>query len=192
MPKSDQFQFLARLKEVLNHLLKGMGNHNLHKFTPYCFQGELHPIFHKLMSESFDLGSLRLGSNGVHGIGCPSDVSGLVSGPSKGRKIFSVPLLNPSKVGCKMKRLCGEGMSESKESLVDSKDDFSDVGNVVDVKSREITSPNGVCYVDGGKQRAKRIWRRHVWIVLTLDLAVCLILFGIWLFVCRGFECIER
>lgn len=190
VPKSDQFRFLGRLKEVLHHLVRGNPNH--HKFTPCCFQGELHPIFHKLMSESFDLGSLHLGSNGVHGIGSPLDVSGPVSGPSKGRKILSVPLFTPSKMGYKMKRFCGEGMSESKESLVDTKADFSDAGIEGDGKSREITGQNGVFYVDGGRQRATRIWRRHVWIVLTLDLAVCLILFGIWLFVCRGFECIER
>lgn len=96
-------------------------------------------------------------------------------------------------MGYKMKRLCGDGraMTESNEALVDGKAGLSDA----DVKSREITCQNGVCYVDGGgggKQKAKRIWRRHVWIVLGLDLAVCLILFGIWLFVCHGFECIER
>ncbi|KAJ4850799.1 hypothetical protein Tsubulata_009789 [Turnera subulata] len=48
----------------------------------------------------------------------------------------------------------------------------------------------GLYSVDG-KQKAKQIWRKHVWVVLILDLLVCAVLFGVWLWVCRGFKCID-
>lgn len=39
------------------------------------------------------------------------------------------------------------------------------------------------------RQKAKRIWKKHVWVVLMLDLFVCAVLFVIWLWVCSGFKC---
>ncbi|KAG7945353.1 hypothetical protein I3843_15G147800 [Carya illinoinensis] len=39
-------------------------------------------------------------------------------------------------------------------------------------------------------QKSKQIWRKHVWVVLLLDLFVCSVLFVIWLWVCGGFNCI--
>lgn len=96
--------------------------------------------------------------------------------------------------GHKKKRFCGDATG-SKEALADGKVDLLDRDGVGEVKSRDIVCQDGVCLIDdggvGGRQKAKKIWRRHVWVVLILDLAVCLILFGIWLFVCRGFQCIE-
>lgn len=43
-----------------------------------------------------------------------------------------------------------------------------------------------------GIRSARKLWRRHVWRVLLLDLIICCILFVIWLFVCHGFQCIAR
>ncbi|CAI8598508.1 unnamed protein product [Vicia faba] len=39
------------------------------------------------------------------------------------------------------------------------------------------------------RQKAKHIWKKHVWVVLMLDLFVCAVLFVIWLWVCSGFKC---
>ncbi|XP_058781448.1 phytolongin Phyl2.2 [Vicia villosa] len=39
------------------------------------------------------------------------------------------------------------------------------------------------------RQKAKRVWKKHVWVVLMLDLFVCAVLFVIWLWVCSGFKC---
>ncbi|KAF5471919.1 hypothetical protein F2P56_008679 [Juglans regia] len=35
------------------------------------------------------------------------------------------------------------------------------------------------------RQKSKQIWRKHVWVVLLLDLFVCSVLFVIWFWVCR-------
>jgi len=191
MPKSDQIAFLGRLKEALNRLIKLNPNA---KFTYHCFQGELHPIFPRMMKKSSDLNPLHLVPNGFHGINPPAIVSGSVSPSSRARKIFSVPVLSPPKVGKNYKK---RPSGESGEGFVNGKFDVLDVGEGVgEVKSRKVGTQNGLYLSEAGggagRQKAKKIWRRHVWIVLVLDLAVCLILFGIWLFVCRGFECIER
>ncbi|KAH7279984.1 hypothetical protein KP509_37G046400 [Ceratopteris richardii] len=42
-----------------------------------------------------------------------------------------------------------------------------------------------------GQQTAQRLWRRSVIIVLSLDFLVCLVLFIIWLGICRGFKCLQ-
>lgn len=42
----------------------------------------------------------------------------------------------------------------------------------------------------GGRERARRVWRRHVKVVLVIDFLVCLVLFGVWLSICKGFQCI--
>lgn len=44
--------------------------------------------------------------------------------------------------------------------------------------------------VGRGRERARRVWRRHVKVVLVIDFLVCLVLFGVWLSICNGFQCI--
>uniref|UniRef100_A0A6N2KAQ8 Longin domain-containing protein n=1 Tax=Salix viminalis TaxID=40686 RepID=A0A6N2KAQ8_SALVM len=46
---------------------------------------------------------------------------------------------------------------------------------------------SGGFYMGDGKQKPEQIWKKHVWVVLTLDLIVCAVLCG----VCRGFKCID-
>lgn len=40
------------------------------------------------------------------------------------------------------------------------------------------------------QQNGRRLWWRHVKILVAIDVLLCLVLFGIWLAVCRGFQCI--
>ncbi|KAK9672429.1 hypothetical protein RND81_12G100000 [Saponaria officinalis] len=186
MIKFDQINLLQSLRDTLNHIIKGNPNQ---KFTSFCLQDEIHPIFQKLLSKSFDFDSF--GDNVANDKNInPSSVSG-----SKAKKMMALPMLSSNKITkcLKKKRWVS---SDSKEALVDGKSDVLE-GNfdVGEVKSREVVCQNGVCFIDGhgnvGKHKAKKIWRRHVWVVLVLDLCVCLILFGIWLFVCKGFQCID-
>ncbi|KAL0917732.1 hypothetical protein M5K25_012818 [Dendrobium thyrsiflorum] len=41
------------------------------------------------------------------------------------------------------------------------------------------------------QQNCRRLWWRHVKIVIAVDVFLCLVLLGIWLAVCRGFQCID-
>ncbi|XP_057525784.1 phytolongin Phyl2.2 [Amaranthus tricolor] len=189
LAKSDQIRFLGRLKETIDHLIKGKSKF---KFSSYSLQGELHPIFPKLMSKSIDFDDLHLISNGVDH-----------NSSNNNKKGLSLSMLSSSKIGkgLKKKKLSGDSLTNSREALVDDKADFLSHNDYDyddnEIKSREINHQNGNYLMDGigsnvGRHKAKKIWRRHVWIVLLMDLAVCLILFGIWLFVCHGFQCVER
>ncbi|XP_073002805.1 phytolongin Phyl1.1-like [Typha latifolia] len=41
------------------------------------------------------------------------------------------------------------------------------------------------------QQQARKSWRHHVKIILAIDALLVLVLFGIWLAVCAGFQCIS-
>lgn len=42
------------------------------------------------------------------------------------------------------------------------------------------------------KRKVRRTWRMCFGLILLIDLLVCLLLFGVWLFVCQGFECLAK
>ncbi|WCJ28943.1 SNARE-like superfamily protein [Euphorbia peplus] len=132
---------------------------------------------------------------------------------SRSTGTVSSPLL--SKTGMKKKKrplVCGGGGSDSggggeangKEfagSLMDNKvnhvgENGGNANNIMmmnkefSVSMHKNSNGNGY-YLGDSKQKAKQIWRKHVWVVLILDLVICAVLFGIWLWVCRGFKCID-
>ncbi|XP_064972025.1 phytolongin Phyl1.1-like [Musa acuminata AAA Group] len=41
------------------------------------------------------------------------------------------------------------------------------------------------------QQPGRRLWWRHVKIVVAADVIICLVLFGAWLAVCKGFHCVS-
>ncbi|XWS39775.1 hypothetical protein CRYUN_Cryun18bG0083600 [Craigia yunnanensis] len=47
----------------------------------------------------------------------------------------------------------------------------------------------GSMRIRSGSQNIRKKWWRQVWIVLAIDVAVCLLLFVIWLSICKGIEC---
>lgn len=148
-------------------------------FSSHCYQGEFNPVFHQLLASNVDFETpfspsvnkrenLRL--------------------ESVGKRYGSMPLLggalSPTSLKKKKKRL---SCVDDREGLFENKLDFSDRDLCV--------SRNGGLYESscssGGSYRAKRVWKRHVAVILTLDLVICLILIGIWLYICKGFKCID-
>ncbi|KAG1331219.1 phytolongin Phyl1.1-like [Cocos nucifera] len=41
-----------------------------------------------------------------------------------------------------------------------------------------------------GPQHTQKLWCRHVKMVLAIDAVLCLVLLGVWLGICRGFQCL--
>lgn len=41
-----------------------------------------------------------------------------------------------------------------------------------------------------GPQHARKSWCRHVKIVIAIDVILCVVLFGVWLGICGGFQCL--
>ncbi|KAM1126914.1 hypothetical protein COP2_043318 [Malus domestica] len=150
-------------------------------FAPSCLQVQFDSIIGKVMASDLP--------------NSPAASRNLSFGASKGKKMVLTPLLgkNPSEGLKKKRRLSGEVNGDlckdvtAKEKKVDVCDDANGGG------FRDFPLPtqkSGLLH-SGDRQKAKQVWTRHVWVVLILDLFVCAVLFGIWLWVCRGFKCID-
>lgn len=67
------------------------------------------------------------------------------------------------------------------------KSNESKISDVVKIDIAEDKDKEMVVVRDG-----KELWRKHVKIIVFLDVVLCLFLFGIWLGVCKGVDCIRN
>uniref|UniRef100_A0A5B7C071 Longin domain-containing protein n=1 Tax=Davidia involucrata TaxID=16924 RepID=A0A5B7C071_DAVIN len=175
LENSECLSFLESVKDAFNEITESDSIKRLDKLSSHCFQGEFNPVFHQLLASPADLEVLHSPREVLkHGGNGSSDWS-------RGKKIGLVPLLGGDR--CKILK------KKKKKKRLENKVDVSYDGIGL---SREFTvSMQKSAYSDSGYQMAKRVWKKHVWVVLLLDLIVCSILFGIWLWICRGFKCME-
>ncbi|XP_008458710.2 phytolongin Phyl2.1-like [Cucumis melo] len=179
--KSEVSGFLNRLKRDFEVFLESESLKGFENFTSYCFQSQFDSSFRHLLGLNLN----KTSSNGLMG----SQRSSLDSSSRK-----QIPLVskfsNPGSLMKKKKKVTGDGNWEGGKYGMDDSVDLYDDNN--GLCSRDITllmQKNGSH--NSERQKAKQVWRKHVWVVLSIDLFVCLVLFGIWLWVCRGFQCIE-
>uniref|UniRef100_A0A5B7A9L6 Longin domain-containing protein n=1 Tax=Davidia involucrata TaxID=16924 RepID=A0A5B7A9L6_DAVIN len=164
--RSECLSFLKSVKDAFNEIIEGDDIKRLDNLKSHCFQGEFNPVFHQLLASPADLEIMHSPRHGR---------SGSLDSPRQKKKIGLV-----GGDTCK-------NLKKKKKNKVDVSDDGIGL-------SREFTvslQKNGFHAGDAGNQKAKRFWKKHVWVVLSLDLIVCSILFGIWLWICRGFKCID-
>ncbi|XP_057472966.1 phytolongin Phyl2.2-like [Actinidia eriantha] len=189
LENSDILSFLRSVKDAFDRIVISEGVKWNENFNSHCFQGEFNPVFHQLLASPVEFDGPNSPRETVK-----HDRTGSLDSP-RGKRIGSVPLLggdmsNSLKKKSK-KRFNVEANGDGKERMMgENKVDVSDAI----VLSRDFSiamSKNGLFGGDSQHQRAKRVWKRHVWVVLSLDLIVCLILFGVWLWICRGFKCID-
>ncbi|XP_010537081.1 PREDICTED: phytolongin Phyl2.2-like isoform X2 [Tarenaya hassleriana] len=187
MEKSESLWLLNRLKSIMKDLMKSESVDSLDNLTSHCLQSKLDPVFAAIVGIDVDLDMDLLGSPKSVEMDSSRNTS---IDSSKGRRAVRTPLLaKPLKVLKKKKRQqTGTNGEDETSKDSDRKLDFSGDGSS-DVLSKDLR--NGLLH-DHHKQKAKRIWRKHVWMVVMFDLLICAILFGIWLWVCQGFQCIER
>lgn len=199
LENSEALSFLHSVKKAFDKIIISENVRSKENLNSHHFQGEFNPVFHQLLASlatemmegpQSPLGHLKHGR------------SGSLDSP-RGKRIGSVPLLggDSRSLKKKKKKLSNEGNGECKDGLVENKVDFSKDANAI-VLSRDFSMSmhkGGMSMQKGGlfgddtgqQQKAKRVWKRHVWVVLSLDLIVCCILFGVWLWICRGFKCID-
>ncbi|GER28953.1 vesicle-associated membrane family protein [Striga asiatica] len=170
LEKPDALAFLKNVRRAFAGVYKG--ERALRNLTSHCFQGELNPVFHQLLSCNLDR---------VEGLGSPK---GPRMSHNGGFQPESSPIRGWPKSG-------GEnGLKKMKNRLLgcgERKEGDEDMGSGL------ITHKNGSLYSGeiSGHQKAKKVWKKQVWVVLSLDLVICVILFGVWLWVCSGFKCID-
>ncbi|KAL8095727.1 phytolongin Phyl2.2-like [Apium graveolens] len=181
--------FLKSVIVSFNRFVDQNAVKRLDGLKPHCFQGEFHPVFHRLVvapsgGDSLDGGKLVV-----------SDDSGSSSSVRE-NGVGLTPLLGGSEKNVikKKRRIFGEVSGAMKEIPKEIPKE-----NEVDVScddgialSREFSlvssHKDGLFVVD----KAKLVWKKQLWMVLSLDLIVCCIMFAIWLGVCRGFKCISE
>lgn len=189
--KLESFSFLNRVKSAFEEHGGSNRMKDEDKPTSLCFQGQFLSTFREIFS--MDVGS-----------GNPSSEESLggrnlsMESEGGGGKSPVAPLVEPPKLLMKKKKKKSSGEANGDLHVKDGGDVNQRVNNFVEGLDREFTVPmmqksggKGGLYSADGKQKAKQIWRKHVWVVLILDLFVCAVLFGVWLWVCRGFECID-
>ncbi|CAH9059015.1 unnamed protein product [Cuscuta epithymum] len=171
LDKYDGVDFLKAVKEGFEAFV---GGRSAKKCDSHCFQGEFNPVFHNLLASMAEREEPPPLS--------PRKMSHESSGSTEslcGYRTGTTPLFNETTNYLKKKK---------KKRLLDGEnDDASELSREFSVPMHKSAAFSG----ELGYQRAKRVWKRHVWVVLALDLIVCIILFIIWLWVCRGLKCID-
>ncbi|GAA0141388.1 hypothetical protein LIER_35383 [Lithospermum erythrorhizon] len=191
--------FLDSIKEAFSDV--GLIHKELDSLCSHCFQGEFNPVFHQLLTVS---GEMEVQQRGVKFV--PERTSSMDST----KRIGKVPLLSDHGEMLTLKKkkkrrflddlLWMRKAKDRGERKVDvCDDDDSSCGSMHN--SNNNNNNRGLSCNQSGllgsvdpvifEKQAKKSWQKHVWIVLSLDLVICLILFSVWLWVCRGFKCID-
>ncbi|CAN1830935.1 Phytolongin Phyl2.2 [Linum perenne] len=180
--------FIDRVKVSFLDLIAANSVKDFDSLTSLCFQANFYPQFREILALDLDLGDSLTGS---------SKDSRNPSMDSGKEKTVTRPLLCQSGKALTKKKKnrifgCGVGGEEKgdhrggggmKEGMM--------VENGISDFAVAMTPKSGGIYMMESRQKAKQMWKKHVWVVLTLDLVVCAVLFFVWLWVCSGFTCID-
>ncbi|KAF5743448.1 hypothetical protein HS088_TW08G00030 [Tripterygium wilfordii] len=183
LDKIDVYEFLTGLKSAFEEVNRGGSNKG---FSSHCFQSQFNPIFREILGLDLEFLNQTTNSDSREGRNWSLDLT-------KGQGVVKAPLLggSPRNILKKKKRLFGD--VKDVVAMENNKVDVGIDGNG-NVVFRDFSPPpahrSGI-HMAGDRQKAKQVWRKHVWVVLILDLVVCAVLFGIWLGVCGGFKCID-
>ncbi|CAH8329059.1 unnamed protein product [Eruca vesicaria subsp. sativa] len=192
MEKHESFWVLNRLRSTVEDLVRG--GETLINPSRLCLQSKMDPVFAEIV------GGVDLELD-MDLVGSPRSVARESRNPSidssKGRRASLMPLLGKQLKALKKKnkRLHSEDDSSSdvattmKETEEKKKVDLCGNGNG-GVLRKELR--NGLLTDHHHhRQKAKQMWKKHVWVVLMFDFCICAVLFGIWLWVCQGFQCVN-
>ncbi|CAG7909837.1 hypothetical protein HID58_038148 [Brassica napus] len=191
MEKPESLWLLNRLRSAVEDLVRG--GETLTNPSPRCLQAKMDPVFAEIVG-GVDV-DLELEMDLV---GSPRSVARDSRNPSidssKGRRASLMPLLGKQLKALKKKnkRLHTEDsgdvgmMKETSEKKVD----LCGNGNG-GVSSRKELRNGLLTDHHHHRQKAKQMWKKHVWFVLIFDFCICAVLFGIWLWVCEGFQCVN-
>ncbi|KAF8008421.1 hypothetical protein BT93_K2179 [Corymbia citriodora subsp. variegata] len=185
LEKSEVLRFLDRLRSSFEAAVGREVARCPDDRSPGCFQPQFDKVLRELMRPGGDSGG-----DGFDSMTTSAESS---RNPSlDGGGAFMAPLLgSPGKGLKKKKRSNNESAAkgDAKDLNFEDKVDVSDEANGL---CRDFPASIQKSSVHSGeRQRAKQVWKKHVWVVLTIDLVVCVALFGVWLWVCRGFQCID-
>ncbi|CAI0452459.1 unnamed protein product [Linum tenue] len=216
LAKLESSWFIDRVKVSFLELIASNSLRDLDNLASLCFQAEFYPLFREILALDLDLGDSltettskdsrnpsmdstkektvtrpllmkkKKRSSGVCSIGGMEDKSSSGGGGHhRGKDGSGLSCGGMSDHGGKMMMNGGGGVLVGENGSVDGS------GHHTREFSVAMTPKSGGLYMLESRQKAKQMWRKHVWVVLTLDLVICAVLFFVWLWVCRGFTCID-
>uniref|UniRef100_A0A1D1Z119 Putative VAMP-like protein At1g33475 n=1 Tax=Anthurium amnicola TaxID=1678845 RepID=A0A1D1Z119_9ARAE len=147
------------------------------------FQDELVPVIRRLISS-------------LESVSRPATASAMTeteterSPPSDGSVSTKAPLLGKVSGNHERKK-----MKDRVIEVRDGAENYVDKGLKTDVSQE----PMGAISLQKStsftrlrnQQIARRLWCRQVRIVIAVDALICLVLFAVWLAICRGFQCVS-
>lgn len=178
----EALSYLKSVRDAFDVINHNSGAYQSHNLSPHCFQGEFNPVFHQLLASNVDFEtpfSPRV---------CKTGDTSL---KRAGNRFGSTPLLGGTESPGTLKKKKKKRFSnvDGREGLYENKLEFMDGDlSVSEQRNGGLSETSS----SKGSYKAKRVWKRHVWVVLILDLVICLILFCVWLWICKGFKCIDK
>jgi hypothetical protein len=183
--KRGLLQFLENLRDEFKKIAKKGSRGSFSSMNSAHVQEQLVPVIRHLIT------SMEHVSDKVDLSPSPSNINGTdVANSTK------APLLGkPSKH--KKKKKTKDHVISVRDTELEERRKSTDRGAKADstifVSSNQGgTDPSNSLQKDLGSMRMRslrRKWWRQVWIVLSIDAVVCLVLFVIWLSICHGLEC---
>ncbi|CAM8933643.1 unnamed protein product [Rhodiola kirilowii] len=176
LEKGKRLGFLVKVRDGFDEILGRKEAVLVDNLGYRSFQGEMGEVLQRLLDGLFETIGL------VNGL---VRIAALVSN-ERAKNVAPLQLGN----GLMKKKKRGASSELNGESRGTNHLDDDD-----DELSREtlgFVNKHGNGSTGGGRQRAARSsWRKRAWIVLLIDVVICLVLFGVWLYICRGFKCLN-
>ncbi|KAK9145572.1 hypothetical protein Sjap_005475 [Stephania japonica] len=182
--KSTSFDLLECVKDVFFKILRSnslKSDEGFEDLSSYCFQDELEPVFASLIVRDCKMMPLRSLGEMFSSDDCRKN-GVLVKKKRRSVEEMTIPMMK-SDSGSNRETLIENGID-----VVNGDDGRREFG----VSAPKKVISNGCSSSSSVGLNGRKMWRRHVWTVLVLDLVVCFGLFGVWLWVCKGFECLAN
>ncbi|XP_062073133.1 phytolongin Phyl1.1 [Humulus lupulus] len=198
-------QFLEHLRDEFKKVAKWGSRGSLSSMNSISVQEQLLPVIRHLISS---LENVSQGSRGWTGV-TPLIHAGSSPSPSSANGQIEVststkaPLLGKSS---KQEKKAKDHVIAMRDVELEEHRKSTDHRGVnIDLNSATLDSSNhggssssiplqkelGSMRIRSNTPSIRKKWWRQVRIVLAIDVAVCLVLLMIWLFICRGVECIR-
>lgn len=197
-------QFLEHLRDEFKKIARKGSRGSLSSMNSVGLQEQLVPVIHRLITS---LENVSLGASNWTADTRPSLHPGLSPSPGTANGQTEVatstkaPLLGKSNK--QEKKKANDHVIAMRDIELEERRRSADRG--VNLDSSTLDSNNhggagssialqrdsGSMRIRSGSQSIRKKWCRQVRIVLAIDAAVCVVLFVVWLLICRGIKCIR-
>ncbi|KAF5741952.1 VAMP-like protein [Tripterygium wilfordii] len=195
-------QFLELVRDEFKKVARKGSRGSFSSMSSINIEEQLVPVIHRLITS---LEHVSQSGNGWNVGAASSDHVGLSPLPSTANNQIDAatstkaPLLGKSSK--QEKKKAKEHVIVMRDIELEEHRKSTDRGVKVDTTALDTSSQGvatssislqkdlGSMRMRAGSRTIRKKWWRQVWIVLAIDAAVCLILFIIWLLICRGLEC---